>query len=97
MPKNDPDIEELLGPVTDKKVRKYKELGPLHDLLLKACPPNEHGERSIPILAKYLDMSSWGVFKWIKNNKLPPRQAMKIVELSEGKVTIDQFSPYIFK
>lgn len=97
MSKNDAEIEALLGPITDKKVRKYKELGPLHDLLLKACPPDATGDRSIPILAKHLNMSSWGVFKWIKHDRLPPRQAMKIVELSEGKVTIEQFGPYIFK
>jgi hypothetical protein len=97
MPKIDPDIEALLGPAREKEARKYKDLGPLHDLLLEACPPDGTGERSIPILARHLQMSSWGVFKWIKYNKLPPRQAVKIVALSEGRVTIESFHPYIFR
>jgi hypothetical protein len=97
MPKKDPEIAALLGTPEGKEPRKYKELGELHNLLLRACPPDDNGNRSIPVLAKHLEMSSWGVFKWIKNNRLPPRQAAKIVELSHGEVTLNDFIPYIFK
>lgn len=97
MPTKDEEIEALLGEPTHKDARKYKDLGPLHDLLLLACPPDDQGDRSIPILARHLEMSSWGVFKWIKNNKLPPRQAVKVVELSQGRVKLEDFTPYIFR
>lgn len=76
--------------------RKYKELGPLQDLLIQACPPNERGYKSIPVLAKALDMSYYGVYKWIQSGSIPPRAAMKVVEISEGRVTLNDFTPFIF-
>lgn len=77
-------------------VRTTKDLGPLHRLLLEACPPNEDGDRSITILAKALGMSSWGIFKWIRNGRIPPRQAANVVDVSQGKVTLHQFDPFIY-
>ena len=103
-----------MPPITPVKpptehTRALKNLGPLHELLLKACPPDPHGIKSIPILAKALDMSTYGVYKWIENVKVPPDQAVRIVEASRGpkdpsnpdalrpwRVTIDDFYPYVF-
>jgi hypothetical protein len=99
--------------MTDKKpdefIRNLKSLGPLHDLLLKACPPNEDGIKSVPILAEALDMTAYGVYKWIKNVKIPADQAMRVVETSRGpldpknpdavrepRVVVEDFYPYIF-
>ncbi len=78
------------------KPKRYKNLGPLHDLLLKACPPDEHGDVSIPRLAKLLDMSSWGIYKWIRQGSLPPSQVVRIVDVSQGRVSINDFSPFLF-
>lgn len=92
----DPDIEALLGPLPEGPVDRHKNLGPLHDLLLKACPPDEHGRRSIPVLARHLNMTSWGIFKWIKASHIPPKQAARIVTLSEGRVSLEDFTPFVF-
>jgi hypothetical protein len=97
----DKDLEDLIGgstePGAEGTARKYKELGPLHDLLLKACPPDENGVTSIPILARSLGMSAWGVFKWIKADKIPPRQAARISQMSDGRVSLDDFTPYVYR
>lgn len=83
--------------------RAMKSLGPLHDLLLEACPPNEQGVQSIPILAEALGMTAYGVYKWIENVKIPSEKAQKVVEVSKGpkgkdepRVKLEQFYPYIF-
>lgn len=77
-------------------VRRFKEAGPLHDLLIQACPPSRDGSQSIPLLAEKLKMTPQGIYKWIQNGRVPPRQAVRVVQLSRGKVTLDDFTPYIF-
>jgi hypothetical protein len=94
--KRDAEIDRLLGSPTHGVARSYRDLGPLHELLIEACPPNQKGVRSIPVLAKALGLSAWAVFKWIKRNEIPPRQAKRVVDLSKGRVKLDQFSPFIF-
>ena len=59
-------------------------------------PDPENGTKSIAILAKLLDMSTWGVHLYIKKNRVPPKKAKQIVELSGGSVSLDDFSTYIF-
>ena len=76
--------------------KRYKRLGPLHDLLLQACPPNDKGESSITHLAELLGMSAWGIYKWIGAGKVPPAQVVRIVDVSQGRVSIADFSPYVF-
>jgi hypothetical protein len=78
------------------KPHRYKKLGPLHDLLLKACPPDIEGNVSIPRLAEMLEMSSWGIYKWIRAGKIPPTQVVRIVDVSQGRVSISDFSPFVF-
>lgn len=63
--------------------RSLKNLGPLHDLLLKACPPDEEGVKSIPILAEeHLKMTPYGVYKWIGKAKIPPEKAATVVQIN---------------
>lgn len=79
------------------KIRKIRDLGPLHDLLIEACPPNEKGEKSTKILADKLHMSAWGVHLWIKRGKIPPGRAQKIVEIANNpEITLARFSPWIY-
>lgn len=77
-------------------VRSMKPLGPMHELLLEACPPDADGFKSIPILAARLDMTAYGVYKWIKNGKLPPEAAVKIVGMSDGRVTLEDFHKFVY-
>lgn len=93
--------------------RSLKSLGPLHDLLLHACPPNKDGIKSIPILADdHLSMTPFGVYKWIRNAKVPPEKAQLVVQINneywekegeEGRevpddavVSLDDFHPYVY-
>jgi hypothetical protein len=79
-------------------VVRHKKGGPLHDLLLHACPPNERGEKSITVLAESFDppISAWAIHKWVQKGKIPPARAVEIVDLSEGRVTLASFSPFIY-
>jgi hypothetical protein len=79
------------------KIRKIRDLGALHDLLLEACPPNPKGIKSTKILADHLNMSAWGVHLWIKRNRIPPKRAKQIVDLAHNpKITLERFSPFIY-
>lgn len=93
------------------QTRKVKDCGPLHGLLLRACPPSlpmgdgtykivepntEGAVQSIAALAAHLSMSAWGVQKWCKANRVPPVKARMIVDMNPGEVTLADFSPYIY-
>lgn len=80
-----------------KKVRKIKELGPLQDLLLRCCPPDEKGRTSISILAKAIGMSNYGVYLWIKHEYVPQKRIQQLVKLSGGKVKLNDFMPFFFQ
>ena len=79
-----------------KSIRRLKELGPFQDLLLKCCPPDDKGRQSIPILARALDMTSCGVYKWVSEGHLPPKRVFELIQLSEGRVSWEEFLPYVF-
>ena len=82
--------------IPNEHIRSMRNLGPLHDLLLKACPPDENGVKSIPILAEAISMTSFGVYKWIKNVKIPADKAVRVVEISGGRVVLEEFHPYVY-
>lgn len=68
----------------------------LQKLLLKAVPVNEHGYKSILHLSKLLKLSRWAVQKWINKQKIPPGRAAQVVDLSEGRVSLGDFSRFIY-
>lgn len=78
------------------EISRYKDLGSLHELLLTACPPDERGKRSIPVLATYLKISHQYIYRWIEKGIVPQKYAGKIVALSDGRVRLEQFHPYLF-
>jgi hypothetical protein len=95
--------------MADEKIIRHAHLGPLHDLLIAACPPcvkengryvkagpNTDGVKSTHALAALLDMSEWGVHQWIKRGKVPPKRAAQIVALGSNRVTLAEFSPFIY-
>lgn len=75
---------------------RHRNNGPLHDLLLKACPPNESGEKSISALAAKMQISAWSIHKWVQKGKIPPVRAVEVVDISEGRVTLADFSPFVY-
>lgn len=89
-------LREEYTPKNKPVMVSRKSLGPLHDLLLRACPPNEKNEKSIYVLADRLGIRPWAVYKWISRNHIPARRAKEIVDIADGEVSISEFSPYIF-
>lgn len=78
------------------KTSRYKDLGPLHDLLLEACPPDDEGKKSIVGLARALDCSHQYVYKWIERNRVPQDYVRKITSLKGCEVAIERFYPFVF-
>lgn len=77
--------------------RKLKDNGALHKLLIKACPPDPvTGAKSVPLLAKKLDISKQALNGAVGRGKVRPGLAQKIVDLANGEVTLSDFSPFIF-
>lgn len=68
----------------------------LQKLLLFAVPPSPHGHKSINHLAKLLKVNRWSVQKWIINQRIPPQRAAQVVDLSEGRVSLADFSRYVY-
>jgi hypothetical protein len=81
--------------MTDE-ISRYKQLGGLQDLLLKACPPDARGKKSIPAVAKSLEVSHQYVYRWIEDESIPPKFVKQLVEKSNGAVTIEDFHKYVF-
>lgn len=77
--------------------RKLRNLGPLHDLLLRACPPNEQGIQSIPLLADAVGCTPATIYRWISIDKLPADRAVSVVEVSGGAVALEDLHPYVFQ
>lgn len=77
--------------------RKLKELGPLHDLLIKACPPDENGNKSISLLAEALGTSHQNLYKCIDAKRIPTAHKLpkRIVEISEGRVSHEDLMPFL--
>ena len=77
----------------------------LHQLLLRAVPENELGNKSIAHLATLIPCRRWSVNKWIRAGKLPPDRALRVVEISHsgkpevsgGRVKIEDFHPFVYK
>lgn len=82
-------------------VRRRLELSALHDLLLRTCPPNAKGHKSIPILADFLTASGYritpqAIYEWIKRDHIPPPRAKQLVDLCADRVTKDDLEPYVY-
>lgn len=86
----------MVTPMRKSTLSFYKDLGPLHKLLLAICPPDpETGKQSIPVLAGVLGVTHQYVYKWIENNRVPVKHVKKLVELSNGAKTLNDFSDFL--
>lgn len=77
-------------------ISRYKHLGGLQDLLLKACPPDARGKKSIPAVAKSLGVSHQYVYRWIEEKSIPPKFVKQLVANGGEAVNIEDFHPYVF-
>jgi hypothetical protein len=99
-------------PRTGPREKRAEDLGALHRLLIKACPPHTRhptptadspryvpspiGDKSIAILAWLLQVRPWAIYKWIAKGEIPPKRASAVVDVAEGRVTLADFSPFIY-
>lgn len=67
---------------------RMTNLGPLHDLLLRACPANSEGTKSIPILAVAIGYTPQALYKIIRKSKVSPAAAAKVVEANNDAVAL---------
>lgn len=81
------------GANAEPGTRRYKELGPLHDLLLKACPGPA---KSIPKLAEALGVTHQYVYRWIETKRVPPKYVTKMVDFAGSQVSFKDFHSYVF-
>lgn len=75
------------------EVRQVKVISSLQGALLDACPPTADGKVSIPILAGWLGISTWAVYKWLHDGKVPPARVQQIIDLQQnrfGEVRVDK-------
>lgn len=76
-------------------IRRLSEGGPLQDLLLKICPPNNEGVKSITVLADKMGISSQAIYRWIENKRVPSAKVKTLVKLAGGRVTLEEIVPYV--
>lgn len=77
------------------KKRTKQDLGPVQDLLLKACPPDENGEVSITKLANRMGITNQSIFRWCRLRAIPAKRAQQIVDASEGRISMDDVLPFV--
>lgn len=76
-----------------------KDPANMKDFLLRACPPDEKGNRSISRLAEHLGMSAYGVYKWINAGKITPEGAKRLMALTKDAkrpLTQVDLAPFMF-
>jgi len=76
-------------------VRRLTDRGPLQAMLLDACPPNAEGAVSIVILSEAMKLSNWAVYRWIETGRVPANRARQLVDVSEGRITLDRVLPFV--
>lgn len=92
-------LNRITVPASDESeiaVDRKRDLGELQELLLLCCPLNE-GRRSIPVLARHMQRSPQSLYRHIRNKTLPAWVAKECCTLSEGRVSLKKFAPYVFR
>jgi hypothetical protein len=84
----------------DPETGEYSR-GPLYDVLKKAFPNfvRKSGTRMLDLkaVAEKLGYTHEGICKPVRTNHCVPALAMLIVEKARGRVTIEEFYPFVFK
>lgn len=75
-----------------------KDLGPLHQLLLRACPPGPKAGDAGSIkatLAPALGVCHQYLYRWIESNRIPAKFAKELVTISNDRITLDEVLPFV--
>lgn len=77
---------------------RLANLGPLHDLLIRACPVSpEYPMKSIARLATVIGYTPQALYKAIQRNRVSATLARKIVEAADpDTVSLEDFHPYVY-
>ncbi len=73
--------------------------GALYTMMQKALPPsfiNEDKSINMKKLAPAVKTSMEGVYKWFRTNKVAPEKAMRLINVTKGKLQIKHFIPFVF-
>lgn len=84
MPANDPAPQTFLD-------------GELYKLLLAKFPQYVVQQLSIHKLAEDMDMSSEGVYKWVRVDRLTVAGARKLIAASKGGLTFEDLAPFVLR
>lgn len=72
------------------------DLGPLHKLLLKACPAGKTGPGSIgSTLAPALGVTHQYIYRWIEDGRVPAKFVKPIIAASDGRVSVEELLPFV--
>lgn len=84
-------METILNPKTPKN------LGQLHALIKDRLPSwvDDNGFLRTYDLARYLGISYQALYKIFDRNKISPKRAKALVVLSEGRLTLEDFSEFM--
>lgn len=84
--------------MTTANQSRLANLGPLHDLMIRACPTtDECPVKSITRLAAAIGYTPQALYQAISRNRVSPKLAAKIVEVADpGTVSLEDFHPYVY-
>lgn len=63
------------------RVVQFREISPLHTALLRLCPPNNRDVVSVSVLAQHLGVTGAAIYKWIKEDRVPPARVPELMRL----------------
>lgn len=80
------------------KNRWSKPKGKVHALLARAFP--EHRTKDYDVfnvewLATKLEMTEEGIYKWLREDRLPLKRARQIVKIRGCRISLDDLMPYV--
>ena len=82
------------APIEQTLLRR-RELGPLQDLLVMACRPRPDGCVPVPLLAAQLELTRSANYRWIAKERVPARQAARVLAHAEGRIEGAELAPFV--
>lgn len=75
--------------------------GPVYELCKQAFPQHVHATPTgetlrVVDVAPLLDLTPEGLYKRFRANRISPRIAKRLVDRSEGRITLEQTMPFLF-